>query len=476
MPKFAPIIVVFLLSCAMTSCQQDKSKKSPKDDITYDETDTLTILEHIIERGRLIAVTDCGPLNYTMKDGRPCGFQYELLNDFCNTLGVKLELQVIDNLEVSLQKLDSCQTDLVATDIGLSKSMRSRYQLSNPILYQRSVLVQRLPRAWHDMSTGNEIESQLLRMPTDLARKIIHVPNGTHHVQVLEHLSEEIGDTIFVVECDTSSSFNLIMDVLDGNIDYTIACEHTAKMSIGNNTNADIKCAVSLEQPIGWAMRASSDSSLLIAVNKWIDKYEQKEMRHTMAKYIMSSRSNANAMPEGCICVYDKDIKIAAKSIGWDWRMLASLIYQESRFKADLESDKGAFGLMQLMPVVMEKYGIGYESSPEEQLAAGAQLIAKLDESLSDKVADKTERTKFVLAAYNCGLGHILDARRLAEKYGRCPNVWTDNVDFFILNKSKPQYYNDTCCHCGYLRGTETHRFVEEVTERYEHYKALIPN
>ena len=125
---------------------------------------------------------------------------------------------------------------------------------------------------------------------------------------------------------------------------------------------------------------------------------------------------------------------------------------------------------MQLMPVVMEKYGIDYDSSPEEQIEAGGKLLAYLGECFENRVADSTERVKFVLAAYNAGLGHVYDAQRLAAKYGSAPDIWDDNVDYYILNKSK--YRNDTCCRAGYLRGTETYRFVEEVLDRYYQYQA----
>ena len=127
---------------------------------------------------------------------------------------------------------------------------------------------------------------------------------------------------------------------------------------------------------------------------------------------------------------------------------------------------------MQLMPVVMEEYGIDYEATAEEQLHAGGLLIKRLNSCLEDKVTDSVERVKFILAAYNAGLGHVYDAQRLARKYGKYPDVWDDNVDYFILNKSKKQYYNDTCCKAGKLRGTETYRFVEEVLDRYYLYQA----
>lgn len=464
--------VFLLLSMLFIGCNN-----RPDNDMDEEPevVDTLTVLDRLMEKGTLFAVTDCDLLNYSMVNGKMAGFQYDLLNDLCKSLNLKLDLQVVDNVDSCLRLLDSCKIDLLATEVGLNKEMKRSYLLTDPIITKKCVLVQRLPKKWHDMSTYNEIENQLLRSPLELAGKTIHVPAGNHAVRILEHLSEEIGDTIYIVQCDTLNSLKLIQMVESGQIDYTVADEHIAQMAVTNSKGLDNRLAVSIDQPIGWALPNQGDSSVLLAVNTWIDNYEQKNIGRTLAKYIKKRSLPSRYEPSGNrISDFDPAIKKVAKKIGWDWRLLASLIYQESRFHTDLESDKGAFGLMQLMPVVMEKYEIDYDSSPEEQLEAGGKLIHYLDQCLDDKVIDSVERIKFVLAAYNAGLGHVYDARRLAEKYGKDPNVWTDNVDFFILNKSKPQYYNDTCCKAGRLRGTETYRFVEEVTERYEQYRALV--
>jgi membrane-bound lytic murein transglycosylase F len=95
---------------------------------------------------------------------------------------------------------------------------------------------------------------------------------------------------------------------------------------------------------------------------------------------------------------------------------------------------------------------------------------------LPETIDDPEERTKFILAAYNVGIAHIYDARRLAEKYGKNPDVWTDNVDYFILNKSNPKYYRDSVVRYGYARGQETYNFVIEILYRYEHYKKVLEN
>lgn len=477
MTKIVSKIAFFLFPMLLMCACQERGKSNENENLLEETKDTISVFQHLLERGKLVAATDCGVFNYWLTDGKPSGFEYELLNDFCKSQNLELEVLVIDDIDSCLRLLDSCQIDLIATGIGTTKEMKRQYLLTMPILTQKSVLVQRMPQRWNDMSTDNEIENQLLRSPMDLAGRTIVLPKGSHNVNVLKHLSDEIGDTIYIVENDTLNSLDLVRQVSEGKIDYTVVEEYVAQMANANFSGLDTKLAVSIEQPLGWAMRNhDNDSSLLMAVNSWIDNYEQKNMRRVLARYVRKGRGimKPKPMPEGHICEYDKAIQKVARNIGWDWRLMASIIYQESRFQSDLESEKGAFGLMQLMPVVMEKYGIDYDSSPEEQLAAGGKLLKYLDDCLEDKVLDSTERVKFVLAAYNSGLGHVYDARRLAEKYGKDPGVWYDNVDFFILNKSKAQYYNDTCCKCGYLRGTETYRFVDEVLERYEHYKESV--
>lgn len=97
-----------------------------------------------------------------------------------------------------------------------------------------------------------------------------------------------------------------------------------------------------------------------------------------------------------------------------------------------------------------------------------------LDERMALRVEDNDERLKFVLAAYNVGIGHVLDAMKLAEKNGKDPRVWTDNVDYYILNKSNPKYYNDPVVEFGYCRGEEPYQYVKEILERYEHYKNVM--
>ena len=150
-------------------------------------------------------------------------------------------------------------------------------------------------------------------------------------------------------------------------------------------------------------------------------------------------------------------------------------MYQESRFQPNVKSWAGAFGLMQFMPSTASRFGINPNSSNEQQIRAGVKFLMWLEERF-DNIESRDEKIKFTLAAYNVGLGHIIDARNLAEKNGSNPDIWDDNVDKYLLSKSDPEFYNDPVVKYGYCRGKETYAYVRDIMERYEHYSNLISN
>lgn len=159
--------------------------------------------------------------------------------------------------------------------------------------------------------------------------------------------------------------------------------------------------------------------------------------------------------------------------INWDWRLIAALIYKESRFHPDAVSHRGAFGLMQLMPQTAKRFGADINSTPAEQIAAGAKLIQYLDKLFVKTVPDPEERIKFILASYNIGQAHIIDAQKLALKHGKNPHIWYDNVEYFLLAKSQPEFYNDPVVKYGKVKGVETKNFVRDVLSKYDQYKTL---
>ena len=204
------------------------------------------------------------------------------------------------------------------------------------------------------------------------------------------------------------------------------------------------------------------------AINYFIYKGEPDGFHYEIVKneYI--------TLKTGKVSPWDFLIKSFSDTINWDWRLLASLVYQESRFNPTVRSWAGAYGLMQIMPGTGENFGIDVTASPESNVKAGVLYIKYLQDFFNTRIPDENERLKFVLAAYNAGAGNIVDAMQLAKKHGKSPVVWDDNVAYFLLKKMEPFYYNDPVVKNGYCRGDESVQFVTEVLERYSEYKNII--
>jgi membrane-bound lytic murein transglycosylase F len=328
-----------------------------------------------------------------------------------------------------------------------------------------------------------KISEKLVRTAIDLAGKDIYVRKKSSFYDRLVNLQSEIASKINITEVDGKlTTEELIRMVAAGKIPYTIADENVAMVNRAYYPQIDIKTAISFPQKIAWAVNKNAPL-LHSELNKWIEN--QKFTSHYASLYNkyfknpkgagLRNESEFSSFGGNKISPYDDMIIAYSREIGWDWRLLAAMIYQESRFNPNAESWAGACGLMQMIPSTAEIYGIDTcGATAIQSIDAGTQHLIKLDRYWSKSITDKEERTKFVLASYNAGLGHIIDARNLAKKYGKDPNLWMDNVEKFILLKSKPLYYNDPVARCGYCRGEEPYNYVREILLRYDHYKNVI--
>ncbi len=434
-------------------------------------------LEQIRERGKLIAVTEYNSTNYFIYRGEPMGFQYELLRSLSDHLSLKLEVIVENDLEAAFSDLLDGEVDLIANSLTVTKERSRRVAFTHPIGQTRQVLVQRKPRNWRSMHPS-DLEKELIRNQLDLAGKTIYVQRNSAFAQRLHNLSDEIGDSIHIVEVPQEAE-ELISLVARGEIDYTVSDENVALVNQTYYPGIDVETAISFPQNLAWAVRPGS-TELEEAIDQWLEQY-RKTLQYALIynKYFKNQKSadiiksDYFTLSSGKISPFDESIRRYSQMIQWDWRLLASLIYQESRFDPGVESWAGAFGLMQLMPSTAARYGVTHNSPPDKQIEAGVKFIRWLESIFADKVKDPDERIKFVLAAYNVGVGHVLDARRLAEKYGKDPTVWEGNVDYFLLNKSLPKYYRDPVVEYGYCRGEEPYRFVTDILDRYEHYRNI---
>jgi len=430
-------------------------------------------LPQIIERGVLRATTNFSSTNYFVYRGEPMGFHFELLQRFADHIGVELEIFATGDLDRSINcLLAENECDILAIDFAVTKPAREKFNFSVPLHQAKQVLVQRRRNG----SVGDREYDNFIDNSLQLEGRTIHVQRNTAYVYRMQNLMQEIGAAFTISEVDLEVE-QLIEMVSNGDIDYTVSFENVARINQNYFGNIDVSTPLSLPQNLSWAVRQDAPQ-LMAALNQWLDEFMQtREYTLLYNKYFRNSRSIFTAkspfssLGGGKISVFDQYFRRYAEALDWDWRLVAAIAYQESRFDPNAVSWAGAFGIMQLMPATAATYNIDSTSSVAEHVSAGVRYLRWIDNQLKAFVSDEEERVKFVLAAYNVGIGHVHDAIRLAERHGRNPEVWEDNVDYFVLNKSKPKYYQDEVVRFGFARGIEPYRFVNEILDRFTHFK-----
>jgi membrane-bound lytic murein transglycosylase F len=469
----AGIFIISLLLIVFSSCN-----KNPIE-IKSSQT-SLVDLDELRERGKIIAVTDFNSTNYFIYKGEPMGFHFELLKSFSEYIGLNLEIVTENNINKSIAMLGSGKADLLAVDLTVNSSRKKQIRFTDPISQTRQVLIQRKPNRWHSM-TSEEIEKSLIRNQLDLTGKTIFVQVGSSSFECLKNLEDEIGDTMSIIQVPYEAE-ELISLVAKREIDYAVGDENIAIVNSGYYPVIDVGTPVSFTQHLAWGIRKENSDKLAAALNTWIASFKKSDTYALLyAKYFRNNRSTKIVKSDyytlntGKVSQWDFIIKSFSDTLNWDWRLLASLIYQESRFNPKVTSWAGAYGLMQIMPETGKNFGIDIMASPENNIKAGVLYIKYLQNFFNAKVPDKNERLKFVLAAYNAGAGNIVDAMKLAMKNGKNPLIWDNNVAFYLLKKMEPFYYNDPVVENGYCRGEESVNFVSEVLQRFSEYKNIIP-
>ncbi len=466
------IIGIILTTFLLWSCSYVEHPEAP-------ESEKINFWDNIKSSGKITAVTEYNSTDHFIYKGRPMGFQYELLQRLSEELGVELEIISINNLEESFSLLNAGGCDLIAMNLTVTQERQKRIDFTNPISQTRQVLVQKKPKGWQKMSS-RECDKQLIRSLPDLAKQEIYVQNKTAFVERLKNISEEIGDTIYIKESGKCTDEEIIERVADGSIKYTVCDENIAKVNATYHPEIDIQTGISFNQNIAWGIPKGADS-LKHHLNQFIANSIHKPwFKRLYHKYYKSQRvfnayqSEYLSVKSGKISAYDETIKTHSKIIGWNWLLIASMIYQESRFNPNVKSWAGAVGLMQLMPRTAERFGVHDHASPGENIKGGVKFLSWLDKQLIKRVPDTNERVKFVLASYNVGLGHVLDAIRLTKKHHKDTTLWEDNVAYYLRQKSNPEFYNDSVVKYGYCRGLQPCKYVSEIIHRYEEYDVLI--
>jgi len=439
------------------------------------ERKKLIDLPQIHVQGELRALTIYSPSSYFIYRDKEMGYEYELCSMLANDLGLHLKIIVAPNPVTMVRMLERGEGDMIAYNMPITIENKSLFMYCGREFLTHQVLVQQ-----------KKSGAEMVRSVTGLIGKTVVVHKNSRYLTRLESLNQELGGGINIeaIPHDSFTVEDLIGQVATGQIDYTIANNNIAQFNSTFYKNVNTSLAISFSQRSSWIVRKTSPK-LGNAINQWFrknrytDKYQEITQRYFESGKNTSNMVSTALFPgkKGQLSIYDPLFKKYGAEIGWDWRMLASIAYQESNFDASAVNWTGASGLMQIMPKTARSVGVSKDSlfKPEHSVLAASRLL-KIYEKNFAIISNDEQRIKMTLAAYNCGLGHITDARALTREHGRNPYIWEDNVRTFILLKSQPKYYEDRVCKSGYLRGTETVAFVSEVWDRYNEYRKLVPD
>ena len=437
-------------------------------------------LEEIQKDSVLRALINYSSTSYFLYRGQPMGFEYELIKWLAEDLNLKLDLIVSEDLDTQFEVLNRGDVDIIAQGMTVTNQRKWEVDFTEYLYLTKQVLVQKKPDNYRKLS-WKSLENALIDDAIELINDTVSIRRNSSYYERIQSLSNEIGGNIYIDTLSSKLSDGEIMNlVAQGEIKYTIVDENVAKINASNLPILDIEVPISYSQRIAWVTRKKA-KNLTKVVNEWILKNRKKKRYNVIYNkyfknkysYKKRERSDYYSLKNNQISKYDNLIKEYAHKINWDWRLLAALIFQESHFDPKANSWAGAKGLMQVMPSTAEELNIKDLSDPKESIRGGTTYLKQMYNQF-ESITDSITRIKFAMAAYNCGLGHVMDAQRLAEENKLNPSEWDNNVDKMLLALRFPANFNKPYIKFGYVRGTEPVNYVNEIFQRYEQYQQFI--
>ena len=416
-------------------------------------------VEDIRARGELVVLTLPGPTSYLDIEGAPEGYEVDLARAFATHLGVEARFLVRRDIDALLDSLAAGQGHIAAAGLTVTEQRRARVRFGPAY---KAVTEQLICRRGGVAPTRIE----------DLPGTTIRVLAGSSYEETLDEIATRQPGLTWSART-AGSAMPLLESVDRGVFDCTVSDSHLADFARRRHPELEAAMDLTGERNLAWA-HAGTIEGLDRVLDQWFagahasgllaDLDERWFGRFGEFDYVDVARFVRRV--ESRLPDYRPAFEAAAENLPFDWELLAAQAYQESHWDPDAVSATGVRGLMMLTLSTARRVGIEDRNDPQQSIAGGTAYLADLYERVPEDVTGE-DRIWFALAAYNVGMGHMYDARALAERLGRDKTSWADLAATLPL-LSDPQYYG-TLRH-GYARGHEPVRYVEKVRE----YRALL--
>lgn len=427
----------------------------------------LTSLEKIQKRGHLKVLTLNSATTYYQDSEGLNGFEYHLAQWFAESIGVEARFITVAGFSGIYPELLFGSGDIAAAGLSEDDSRYSRSVAYGPSYY--------------------EVEKQVLyrkfdvdrpRNPGDLIGGTLKVISGTAHVGQLRDLRVAYPDLAWI-EVEDIASEELIEQVGSGETDYILTDSHEIALQRRFFPELRIAFKVGLPRKLRWAYNLSDDDSLGTAIEAFFTaigndgRLQQLLHRHysQVETFNYSDIQTFTQRIETRLPRYLALFQQEADAVGMDWRLLASIGYQESLWNERARSPTGVRGLMMLTLTTAEQMGVENRLDPAQSIYGGAKYFTRVLKRIPESIPEP-DRTWFALAAYNVGLGHVEDARVITQARGGDPDRWIDVRENLPLLARK-KWYKST--RYGYARGWEPVKYVKNIRQYYD-YLASFDN
>jgi membrane-bound lytic murein transglycosylase F len=413
-------------------------------------------LHKIRKAGQITIITRNTPHCYYLYRDEPMGFEYELAREFADYLGVELKVNIAESWEGMFPDIYNGEGAVIAAGMTITPRRQKQVSFSDGYMnIQQHLIAHR--------------NSAKIKNIDDLSGKTIHVRQATAYQERLEELQQQgVGLTIELH--DDLPTEELIQQVAQGEIELTVADSNIALLNRRHYPAAIMAFPISDQQNLGWAVHPKA-RHLIRKINSFFKaikengKFEELYNKYygniTSFDYVDLKVFHRNI--KNNLSRYSPFIKAAAKKYGFDWRLIAAQMYQESHLNPRARSRAGARGLMQLLPSTARIFDIKDIYNPVDNINGGVRYLKKLYDRFDE--ADEANRLLIALAAYNVGQGHVQDARRLAIKKKLDPDSWESLAQTLPLLRYR-KYYKDA--KYGYCRGTEPVRYIKQIMIYYD--------
>jgi len=415
-------------------------------------------LEQVLQSGVLVAATRNDPTVYYEGPDGPAGFDYELLAGFADYLGVALELVVPDSFSEIIPAVLNGRAQIAAAGLTITPERSQLVKFSFPLLEIDPVVVYQ----------GG---SKRPRSIPELYGRDIEVLVGSSHAELLKRLKLEHPDLSWVENSELDVE-QLLTSVANGELELTLSDSHVLLSNQRFYPQLRKAFKIGPSEQLAWAFPQTGDHSLYNqAVAYFHELRESGELDTLQARHfghverlsytgaISFASQVRNRLPK-----YQALFIQAGEMTGWDWRLLAAVGYQESHWNPKARSPTGVRGLMMLTNRTAKELGVKDRRNAAQSISGGARYLAALHKRIPVNVTEP-DRTWFTLAAYNIGMGHLYDARRLATKAGLNPDSWLD-LRQVLPRLNDKRYHKQT--RFGYARGREAVEYVENIRSYYD--------